>query len=130
MAIQPLQGGVQIVGLVRTDLGDEELRPNKVAQHLLQGLAVLLVDTEQEKGQHQADHQQSRRLVSDAAPGENIGGYADQTADTKTNELALCQVERHLRLYSGEVFGNRNKGHLPYLTIFQFHSRLVARDGL
>ena len=50
MVIQPLQGGVQIVGLVGADLGDKELRPDEVAQHLLQGLAVLLVDAEQEKG--------------------------------------------------------------------------------
>ena len=35
MMIQPLQGGIQIVGLVRADFGCEELRPDEVAQHLL-----------------------------------------------------------------------------------------------
>lgn len=111
MVIQPLQGGIEIVGLVGADLGGEELRPDKVAQHLLQGLAVLLVDAEQEEGQHQADHQQSSSLVPDTAPGEDIGGYADQTACAEANELALGQVERHLRLYFGEVLRDRNKGH-------------------
>lgn len=33
--IQPLHSGVEIVGLVGTDLGGEELRPDEVAQHLL-----------------------------------------------------------------------------------------------
>ena len=111
MVIQPLQGGVQIVCLVGADLGGEKLRPNEVAQHLLQGLTVLLIDTEQEEGQHEADHQQSRRLVADAVPGEDIGGYADQTARAEANELPLGQVERHLRLYSGKVFRDRDKGH-------------------
>ncbi len=111
MVIQPLHGGVEIVGLVGADFGGEELRPDEVAQHLLQGLAVLFVDAEQEKGQHKANHQQSRRLVADAVPGEDIGGYADQNARAEANELPLGQVERYLRFYSGEVLGDRDKGH-------------------
>ena len=111
VVVQPLHGGIQIVGLVRADFGGEELRPDEVAQHLLQGLSILLVDAEQEEGQHEADHQQSRRLVADAVPGEHIGGYADQTARTKANELARSQIERHLRFYFGEVLRDRDKGH-------------------
>ena len=111
MMIQPLHGGIQIVGLVRADFGGEELRPDEVAQHLLQGLSILLVDAEQEEGQHEADHQQSRRLVAETVPGEHIGGYANQTARTKANELARGQIERHLRFYFGEVLRDRDKGH-------------------
>ena len=111
VVVQPLHGGIQIVGLVRADFGCEELRPDEVAQHLLQGLAVLLIDAEQEEGQHQADHQQGRALVADAAPGEDVGRYADQTARAEANELALGQIERYLRLYFGEVLRDRNKGH-------------------
>ena len=111
MMIQPLHSGVEIVGLVGTDLGGEELRPDEVAQRLLQGLAVLFVDAEQEEGQHEADHQQSRSLVAEAVPGEHIGGYANQTAYAETDELARGQVERHLRLYFGEVLRDRDKGH-------------------
>ena len=109
MMIQPLHGGIQIVGLVRADFGGEELRPDEVAQHLLQGLSILLVDAEQEEGQHEADHQQSRRLVAKIVPGEHIGRYANQTARAEANELPLGQIERHLRLYSGEVFRDRDK---------------------
>ena len=82
-----------------------------MAQHLLQRLAVLFVDAEQEEGQHQADHQQRRRFVPDAVPREDVGGYADQTARAEANELALGQVERYLRFYSGEVLRDRDKGH-------------------
>ena len=129
VVVQPLHGGIQIVGLVRADFGCEELRPDEVAQHLLQGLSILLVDAEQEEGQHEADHQQSRRLVADAVPGEHIGGYANQTARAEAYELPLGQIERHLRLYSGEVFRDRDKGHLPHLPIFRFCGGLVAGDG-
>ena len=111
MVIHPLQGGVHIFRPVGADLGGEELRPDEVAQHLLQRLAVLLIDTEQEEGQHQADHQQGRALVADAAPGEDVGRYADQTARAEANELALGQVERYLRFNSGEVLRDRDKGH-------------------
>lgn len=89
-----------------------------MAQHLLQGLAVLLIDAEQEEGQHQADHQQRRRFISDAVPCEDIGGNADQTTRAEANELALGQVERHLRFHTGEVFRDRDKGH--YLTSRSF----------
>lgn len=118
MVIHPLQGGVHIFRPVGADLGGEELRPDEMAQHLLQRLTVLFVDAEQEEGQHQADHQQGRALVADAAPGEDIGGYADQTARAEANELALGQVERYLRFYPREVLGDRDKGH--YLTSRSF----------
>ena len=109
--IHPLQGGIHVFRLVRPDLGNKELRPDEVAQHPLQRLAVLFVDAEQKERQHQADHQQCRRFVSDAAPREDIGGYADQTARAETNELALGQIERNFRFYSGEVLWDRDKGH-------------------
>ena len=109
--IHPLQGGIKVVCPVRSDLGDEELRPDEVAQYLLQRLAVLLIDSKKEKGQHQADHQQGRRIISDTASREHIRGYADQTARAETNELALGQVERYLRFYSGKVLRDRDKGH-------------------
>lgn len=111
VVIHLFQGGVHIFSPVRADLGREELRPDEVAQHLLQRLAVLLIDAEQEKGQHQADHQQCRRFVPDAAPGEDVGGYANQTARAEANELPLGQVERYLRFYSGKVLWDRDKGH-------------------
>ena len=109
--IHPLQGGIKVVCPVRSDLGDEELRPDEVAQYLLQRLAVLLIDSKKEKGQHQADHQQYRRFSPDTAPRKDIGGYADQTTRAETNELALGQVERYLRFYSGKVLRDRDKGH-------------------
>ena len=105
------QGIVKILGLVGPDLGGEELRPDEVAQHLLQGLAVLFVDAEQKEGQHQADHQQRRALVPHAAPGEEIGGNANQPACAEADELALGKVKGHLGLYFRQVLGDRHIGH-------------------
>ena len=107
----PLQGGVQVFSSVGAGLRAQEPRPDEVAQHLLQGLAVLLVDAEKEEGQHQADHQQNRRVVADHASGEDVGGDAHQTARTETDELALGQVERDLGLYPRQIFWDRNEWH-------------------
>lgn len=114
MVIHLLQRGVDVLRLIGPTLGHQELRPDEVAQHLFQRLAVLLVDAEEEEGQHQADHQQGRCVVADTASGENVSGYSDQAAHTETNELAGSQVKSDFRSHFGEVFGDRDKGH--YLT--------------
>ena len=82
-----------------------------MAQHLLKGLTILLVDTEKEEGQHQSDHQQSRRVVTDTAPCEKIGRDANQTARAEAYELALRQVKGNLRFDFREVLWDWNKRH-------------------
>ena len=89
-----------------------------MAQHLLKGLAVLLIDAKKEKGQHQPDHQQSRRVVTDTAPCEKIGGDANQTARAEAHKLAAGQVKGNLRFDFREVLGNRHKWH--YLASLSF----------
>ena len=93
----------------------DELRPNDVPKHLLQMLAVFLIDAEKEKGQHQTDHQHSRRVVSDAAPCENVDGYAHQRAAAEANELAAGEVKGNFRFYFGQVLRDWHKGHLSRL---------------
>ncbi len=82
-----------------------------MAQHLFQGLAVLFVDAEQEKRQHQADHQQRRRFVADTAPREKVQRDANQTAAAKADQLAGGQVKGNLVLNFGQVLRDRDKGH-------------------
>ena len=89
-----------------------------MAQHLLEGLAVLFVDTEKEEGQHQSDHQQSRCVVTDTAPCEKIGGDAHKTACAEAHKLAAGQVKGNLRFDFREVLRNRNKRH--YLAPLSF----------
>ena len=89
-----------------------------MAQYLLEGLAVLFVDTEKEEGQHQSDHQQSRRVVTDTAPCEKIGGDAHKTARAEAHKLAAGQVKGNLRFDFREVLRNRNKRH--YLAPLSF----------
>jgi len=82
-----------------------------MAQHLLEGLAVLFVDTEKKEGQHQSDHQQSRCVVTNTAPCEKISGDATQTARAETHKLAARQVKGNLRFDFRKVLGNRHKWH-------------------
>ena len=80
-------------------------------QHLLKGLTVLLINAKKEKGQHQPDHQQSRRVVTDTAPCEKIGGDANQTARAEAHKLAAGQVKGNLRFHLRKILWNRNKWH-------------------
>ncbi len=89
-----------------------------MAQHLLKGLAVLLIDSKKEEGQHQPDHQQSRRVVTNTAPCEKIGGDANQTARAEAQKLTAGQVKSNLCFYFREVLGNRHKWH--YLASLSF----------
>ena len=116
--ILPLQSGVDIFCLIGPAFGIDELRPDHMAQHLLEGLAVLFVDTEKEEGQHQSDHQQSRCVVTDTAPCEKIGGDANQTARAKAYKLAAGQVEGNLCFDFREVLWDRHKWH--YLASLSF----------
>ena len=84
-----------------------------MAQHLFQRLSILFINAEQEKGQHQPDHQQCRCIVANAAPCEQIGRDAHQRAAAEADKLPAGQAEGHLGLYFGQVLGYGDKGHLP-----------------
>ena len=74
-------------------------------------LTVLLIDSKQEKGQHQADHQRCRRVIAHAAPCEKIGGNPNHAARAETKKLSGGQAKNHLALDLCEIFGNWNKWH-------------------
>ena len=96
----------------------DKLRSNDMPQHLLQMLAVLFIDAEKEKGQHQSDHQHCRRVVPDAAPCEDVEGYAYQRAAAEANELTAGEVKGDLCFYLGQVLRDWHKGH--YLASLSF----------
>lgn len=83
-----------------------------MAQHLLQRLPVLLIDAEQEEGQHQPDHQQCRCIIANAAPCKQIDRYANQRTPAEADQLPAGQAKGHLGLYFGQVLGDRDKWHL------------------
>ena len=74
-------------------------------------LTVLLVDSEQEKGQHQANHQHRRRVIADTAPREKVDRDARQTARAETNQLAGSQTEHDLVFDFRQILGNWHKWH-------------------
>ena len=61
-------------------------------------LPVFLIKPEQEKGQHQANHQHRRRVIADTAPREKIDGDSRQTARAETNQLTGGEAEHNLVL--------------------------------
>ena len=83
-----------------------------MAQNLLHMLTVLLIDSEEEKGQHQPDHQHSRRVVADTAPREKVSGNPHHTARAETDQLTGSEAENDLALDLCQILGYRDKWHM------------------
>ena len=126
MFVPPLQGGVEIIGLVWAGSGVKEPGANHMAQNLLHMLTVLLVNSEQEKGEHQADHQHCRRVVPDTAPREKVGGNPHQTARAEANQLTGGQAEYDLVLDLCQILWDWDKWH----TVKLFAGKCAAFPGV
>ena len=113
--IPPLQGGKEIVGLVGALLGAEKADVQNIAGHLFQRLAVLLIDTQQEEGQHDQNHAQRCRAAPQRPFEQKEKRDAEYSTAAETNELAFRQVERHFGFYFGQVLGDRDISHLNNL---------------
>ncbi len=99
--ILPLQGGIEVVGFVGTLLGTQKADVQHVAQHLFQRLAVLFIDAQHKKGQHDQDHAHRRRAAPQRPFEQKEKRDAEYSTAAEANELAFCQVERHLGFYFG-----------------------------
>ena len=114
----PLQGGIEVVGFVGALLGPEEADVQNIAGHLFQRLAVLLIDAQQEEGQHDQNHAQRRRAAPQRPFEQKEKRDAEYSTAAETNELAFRQVERHFGFYFGQVLGDRDIGHYRTSSFF------------
>ena len=97
--VLPFQHGIEIVGLIGSVLGADKPHLHIVVDDLFKGLAVLLVDCQHEKGQHDQHHAQRGRTGTDAAFQQKEQRDADQSAAAKAYKLPLCQIEHHFCFY-------------------------------
>ena len=65
--------GIEIFDLVGPDLGPKEPGPDIVSQYLFKGKAVTLEHGKEEKREHEANHQEKGRAVSDGSTAEQVG---------------------------------------------------------
>ena len=76
--VLPLQGGIKIVGFVWPLPGPQKADPQEIAHHLLHGLAVLLIHSQQEKREHDQDHAHRRRVAAHRNPQQEEQRNADE----------------------------------------------------
>ena len=103
--ILPLQQGIEVIRPVGPLTGPEDAGPDDVSGHLLQGLAVFLIHAQKEKGQHHQHHAHGGGAAPQGPQEKEEQRCSDQHSSTKTNELALGEVEHDLRFHAGQVLG-------------------------
>ena len=92
----PHEGSISVVGLVGSFLGLDKAALDDLPYHHFKGLAVALVQGQQEARQHGEHHNQGRRATSHPAPEQKIKRDAYEKRTAKTNELAFRQPEYYL----------------------------------
>ena len=92
----PHKGSIGVVGLVGPFLGLDKAALDDLPYHHFKGLAVALVQGQQEARQHGEHHNERRRAGRDAAPDQKEKRDANKQRTAKTNELAFRQPEYYL----------------------------------
>ena len=82
-------------------MGPEEPGPDIVSQYLFKGEAVTLKHGKEKEWEHEANHQEQCRTVTNDGAGQQIDGDSHRRRTLETNKLALRQVEGQLGLYFG-----------------------------
>ena len=101
------QSGIGVVGLIDTLFRTGEFALDQIAQQRLRGLPVLLIQGEQEKGQHHKDHAQRRRRRTHAALAQKEKRHSNKRRRSETHKLPLRQAEQHLALDFCQVLRDR-----------------------
>ena len=89
---------IVIFRLVRTLFGADKHYGYHGFHDFFKRLTVPLVHCEQEKRQHNKDHDQSRRTRPNRTFEHEKKRYTDECAAAETDNLPLCEVEKDLRL--------------------------------
>ena len=116
----PHEGSIGVIGLVGPFLGLDKAALDDLPYHHFKGLAVALVQGQQEARQHGEHHNQGRRAASHPAPEQKIKRDAYEKRTAEADQLPLRQVESDLRFNFCQVLGDRNIGHKITLSIGQW----------
>ncbi len=109
--VLPLQGGIEVVGLIRALLGPKETDAENIADNLLHRLAVLLIYPQQEEGEHDHHHAHRRRAVANRNPQQKEQRNADERPTAEADQLPLGEIERHFGFYFCQVLGDWHISH-------------------
>lgn len=102
----PHKGNIGVVGLVGPLLGLDEAALDDLPYHHFKGLAVALVQSQQEARQHGEHHNQSRRAASHLAPEQKIKRDAYKKRTAEADQLPFGKAKHDFGFYAGQVLGD------------------------
>ena len=97
----PHEGSIGVVGLVGSFLGLDEAALDNLPYHHFKGLAVALVQGQQEARQHGEHHNQGRRAASYPAPEQKIKRDAYEKRTAEADQLSFGKAKHNLGFYAG-----------------------------
>lgn len=105
----PHEGSIGIVGLIGPFLGLDEAALDDLPYHHFKGLAVALVQSQQEARQHGEHHNQGRRAASHPAPEQKIKRDAYEKRTAEADQLSFGKAKHNLGFYTGQILWD---GHI------------------
>ena len=113
----PHEGSIGVVGLVGPFLGLDEAALDDLPYHHFKGLAVALVQGQQEARQHGKHHNQGRRAASYPAPEQKIKRDAYKKRTAEADQLPFGKAKHNLGFYTGQVLWD---GHISQSSHLRF----------
>lgn len=92
-------------------LGLRKAALDDLPYHHFKGLAVALIEGQQQTRQHGEHHNQRRRAGGDAPPEQKEKRDAYQQRTAKTNKLPFRQPKHHLGFHTGKILGDSYISH-------------------
>ena len=118
----PHEGSIGVVGLVGPLLGLDEAALDNLPYHHFKGLAVALVQSQQQARQHGKHHNQGRRAAGHPAPEQKIKRDAYKKRTAEADQLPFGKAKHNLGFYAGQILGNGHisqSDHLVSMLLFR-----------
>ena len=118
----PHEGSIGVVGLIGPFLGLDKAALDDLPYHHFKGLAVALIQGQQEARQHGEHHNQGRRAASHPAPEQKIKRDAYEKRTAEADQLPFGKAKHNLGFYAGQVLGNSRisqSNHLVSMLLFR-----------
>ena len=113
--VLPFQHGIEIVGLIGSVLGADKPHLHIAVNDLFKGLAVLFIDCQHEKREHDKHHAQRGRTGTDIAFQQEEQRDADQPAGAEAGNSSVINTKEGKELTDGihrmwqSITGNKGK---------------------
>ena len=118
----PHEGSIGVVGLVGPLLGLDKAALDDLPYHHFKGLAVALIQGQQQARQHGENHNQGRRAASHPAPEQKIKRDAYKKRTAEADQLPFGKAKHNLGFYAGQILGNSHisqSNHLVSMLLFR-----------